>query len=83
MSLEIDAIMEIARFFTSQPSPEQIVAFHASPEVADRLYALIALEKAGAIAEKGRRELDSYEAIEHIIIHTKAEARRKLQQQAS
>jgi len=83
MSLETQAVLEIARFFASQPTPEQIIEFHASPETADRLYALIAAEREGAISEDERRELDSYEAIEHIIIHTKAEARRKLRQQAS
>jgi hypothetical protein len=83
MSLESQAMLEIARFFASQPTPEQIMEFHASTDVNDRLAMLIASEKAGTINPDERRELDSYEAIEHIIIHTKAEARRKMRQQAS
>ena len=83
MPIESQAVMEIARFIASQPTPEQILAFHASQEVADRAYALLAAERAGTLTEEERRELDSYEAIEHIIIHAKAEASRKLQQQAS
>ncbi len=83
MPIASQAIMEIARFITSQPTPEQILAFHASPEVAERAYSLIAAERAGTITEEERRELDSYEAIEHIIIQAKAEASKKLRQQAS
>lgn len=83
MSIESQAVMEIARLIASQPSPEQIIDFHASSEMAARAYALIAAERAGTISVDERRELDSYEAIEHIVIHAKAEARRKLQQQAS
>ena len=41
MPIESDAVMQIARFFASQPTPEQILAYHASPEVADCAYALI------------------------------------------
>ncbi len=83
MLLESQAVMEIARFIPSQPSPEEILAFHASPEVAERAYELIAAERVGTITEEEQHELDSYEAIEHIMIHAKAEASKKLQQQAS
>lgn len=83
MPIESQAMMEIARFFASQPTPEQILAFHASPEVNERIRTLITAEKAGTITPEERRELDGHEAIEHIIIHTKAEASRKLRQQAS
>lgn len=78
MAIATLAVMEIARFIASQPSPEQILAFHASPEVAERTYALIEAERNGALTEEGRHELDSYEAIEHIMIQAKAEAKRKL-----
>ena len=83
LSLESLAILEMARFFASRPTQEQILAFHASKEVADRLYELIAIEKTGMINEEERRELDSYESVEHIIIRTKAEALRRMRAQAS
>ncbi len=83
MPVESQAVIEIDRFIASQPTPEQILAFHASEAVADRAYALIAAERSGAITQEERRELDSYEAIEHIIIQAKAEASKKLQQQVS
>jgi len=82
LTLESQAILEIAQFFASRPTLEQIGAFHASPERAERLYSLIAEEKAGTATEEQRRELDSYEAIEHIIIRTKSEARKRMRQQA-
>ena len=83
MSLESQAVMEIARFFANRPTPEQIMEFHASDEINDRLNMLIESEKAGTISQDEKQELDSYETIEHIIIHTKAETRRKMKQQAS
>jgi len=83
MPIESQAVIEIARFITSQPTPEQILMFHASQAVAERAYTLIASERSGTITEEERRELNSYEAIEHIIIQAKAEASKKLQQQVS
>lgn len=83
MEVTTQAMREIARFFVSQPSPEQIIAFHAShasPEVTAHLYALLAAEREERITDEERRELDSYETIEHIIICMKAEAWRRLRQ---
>ncbi len=80
MEVTTQAMREIARFFVSQPSPEQIIAFHASPEVTAHLYALLAAERKERITDEERRELDSYETIEHIIICMKAEACRRLRQ---
>ena len=81
--MENQAILEIARFIASQPSPEEIIAFTASDEVNQRAYALIAAERDGTITHEERHELDSYEAIQHIMIQAKAEALAKRQQQAS
>jgi hypothetical protein len=81
LTLEAQAILEIAQFFASQPTLEQIIGFHASPELAERLHVLIAAEKAGTATDEDRRELDRYEVIEHIIIRTKGQASKKLKQQ--
>ena len=78
---ETDAEREVARFFTSQPSPEAIVAFHPSPEVAARMYALIETERDGQLSEDERHELDTYMNVEHMIRLFKAEARRRLSRQ--
>ena len=77
------AVLEIARFIANHPTPEEVINFTASDEVNERAYALIAAERTGIITADERRELDSYEAIQHIVIQAKAEAYKKLRQQAS
>jgi hypothetical protein len=83
MSLEYEAMQEIAQLFFSHPTPEQIIAFHASPTLSQHLYALIAAEKAGTISADDRRQLDKFEAIEHLVIHLKAQALQQLRKRAS
>ncbi len=83
MSIESLASVEVARFIASRPSPEQVIAFQPSSEVVERAYELIEIERARALTEDERRELDSYLTIQHIMILAKAEAHRQLQQQAS
>lgn len=78
MAPEIPAELEVARFLGSGPSPEAIIAFHASPEVADRMYALIDQERAGQITEVEQRELEGFMYLEHLMRLVKAEAHRKL-----
>lgn len=41
MLLKAQAATEAARFLAYRPTPEQIIAFHPSPEVAARAYELI------------------------------------------
>ena len=51
MLLKTQAATEIARFLAHHPTPEQIVAFHPSAEVAERAYELIQVEREGALTE--------------------------------
>jgi hypothetical protein len=44
--------------FLDRSNPEQIIAYHPSPETSERAYALIAAECAGTIIEAERAELD-------------------------
>jgi len=83
LTLEAKAISEVGQFFASQPSLEQIIAFHASPELTERVYTLIAAEKTGTATDEERRELDKIDAIQHIIIRTKGEALKKLKQKTA
>jgi hypothetical protein len=55
MTLKTQAAAEIAQFFTHHPTPELIVAFHPSSEVAERAYELIQTEREGALTEADRR----------------------------
>jgi len=83
MAIEPPAALEIVRFLASGPTPEQIVAFHPSPTASERAYALIDAERAGTITEEEQAELDSSVYLEHMMRLIKAEARKRLTQQAS
>jgi hypothetical protein len=81
--LKTQAATEIARFLAHHPTPEQIVAFHPSAEVAERAYELIQVEREGALTEEERQELESYVVIEYLMELVKLEAQRQLRPQAS
>jgi hypothetical protein len=83
VSLQSDVFQEMAAFFANGPSPDEIVAFQASQNLTDRFYALLEEGKRRKLSEEEERDLDSVEVMQHFILHTKAEARRKLRQQAS
>ena len=83
MLLKTQAATEIARFLANHPTPEQIVAFHPSPEVAERAYELIHTERDRSLTEEERQELESYLVIEYLMELVKLEAHRQMRQQAS
>ena len=83
MLLKTQAALEIARFLAQHPTPEQLIAFHPSADVAERAYALIANERIGTLTDDERKELDSYVVIEDLMELVKLEAHRQLRQQAS
>ena len=83
MMLKTQAATELARFLAHHPTPEQIVAFHPSSEVAERAYELIQTEREGTLAEEERQELESYLVIEYLMEQIKLESHRQLRQQAS
>jgi hypothetical protein len=74
MPLKTQAATEIARFLAHHPTPEQIVAFHPSTEVAERAYKLIHAERDGTLTEEERQELESYLVIEYLMELVKLEA---------
>ena len=77
------AALEIAHFFMSQPTPEQITAFHPSEAASDRFYELIDAERERPLTLDEAQELESYVAVEYLVGIVKAEAFRKLAQKAS
>lgn len=83
MPTETQVEMEVARFLASGPSPEEIIAFRASPAIAERMYDLIDRERTGQISKDEQNELDTYVYVEHLMRLVKAEAHRKLSQQVS
>ena len=82
MLLKTQAATEVAQFLAHHPTPEQIVAFHPSVEVAERAYELIQVEREGALTEEERQELESYVVIEYLMELVKLEAQRQLRPQA-
>ena len=80
MLLKTQAATEIAQFLANHPTPEQIVAFHPSSEVAERAYGLIHIEGEGSLTKDERKELESYVVIEYLMELVKLEAQRQLRQ---
>ena len=74
MLLKTQAATEIARFLAHHPTPEQIVAFHPSAEVAERAYELIRTEREGVLTADERQELEGYVVIEYLMELVKLEA---------
>lgn len=74
---------EVTIFLLSRPSAEQIIDFHPSPEVADRMYTLIDAERSGTLDADEYQELETFVYIEHLMRLLKAEAHLQLRQQAS
>ncbi len=83
MLLKTQAATEIAHFLAHHPTPEQIVTFHPSSEVAERAYELIQTERDRSLSEEEHQELESYMVIEYLMELVKLEARRQLRPQAS
>ncbi len=54
MLLKTQAATEVAQFLAHHPTPEHIVAFHPSAEVAERAYELIQTERDGVLTEEER-----------------------------
>ncbi|MCO6452672.1 MAG: hypothetical protein J5I90_17960 [Caldilineales bacterium] len=64
---------EVIRFLSQNPSPDELLAFHASERAQERLRRLLALNEAGMLSELEQLELDELQQIEHIIIMLKAQ----------
>ncbi|NJN92111.1 MAG: hypothetical protein HC878_18260, partial [Leptolyngbyaceae cyanobacterium SL_5_14] len=55
------AYLEVLDFLTTQPSPQDILAFKVSPQAQERLSILLSKNKENALTEAETRELDAYE----------------------
>lgn len=76
-------VLEVAQLIASGPTSEQIIAFHPSEEAVDRAYQLLENKRAGTLTKDEQNEIETYLAIEHLMVMAKAEARKKLQRQVS
>jgi hypothetical protein len=64
---------EVLEFLAQAPTPEEVLAYHASERAQSRLQRLLALNAAGLLGEEEQQELDELQQIEHIIIMLKAQ----------
>lgn len=72
---------EVLEFLARGPTPEEVLAYHASERAQSRLQRLLALNAAGLLSEAEHQELDELQQIEHIIIMLKAQLARPAQQE--
>jgi hypothetical protein len=64
---------EVIEFLSQEPTPQDVLAYHASERGQARLQRLLALNNAGMLGEDEQQELDELQRIEHIIIMLKAQ----------
>jgi hypothetical protein len=64
---------EVLEFLAQGPTPDEVLAYHASARAQQRLQRLLALNVAGLLDEDEQQELDELQQIEHIIIMLKAQ----------
>ncbi len=62
---------EVIRFLSGNPTPREVLAYHASEQAQARLRRLLALNAAGLLAKVEECELDELQKIEHILVMLK------------
>ncbi|HXU31421.1 MAG TPA: hypothetical protein VN851_12655 [Thermoanaerobaculia bacterium] len=65
---------EVIQFLSGDPSPKEILAYHASERTQERTRRLLALNQAGLLSVEEQRKLDELEKIEHLVRLLKAQA---------
>lgn len=78
-TLAAAAAAEAIQFFSTNPSPQQMLNYHVSERAQLRLRRLLALNSAGVLGKTGQLELDELQQLEHAIIMLKAEIAKQLQ----
>ncbi|HLY30594.1 MAG TPA: hypothetical protein VKQ36_06175 [Ktedonobacterales bacterium] len=81
--LIMQAEYEVARFLASSPTAEEIARYHLSAPLAARYYDLVDAEREGKLDPAELLELEAFMGIEHFMRLIKAEAQKRLNQQAS
>lgn len=64
---------EIIDFLMGNPTPDQVMGYHASNRSQERLQRLFTLNSVGLLGEAEQAELNELEQLEHIIIMLKAQ----------
>ncbi len=79
LDLQQSIFIEIADFITSQPTLEDIIAYHISPSQQERIDDLLDRNREGTLSSDERQEMETYLIISHVMSLAKAKARFKLQ----
>ena len=74
---------EVLDFLVSAPTPEQIIAFHASDSAQDRLRTLLDINRSGTLTTEQKAELDEMNRVNHFFILVKARAMKILRDRSS
>ena len=74
---------EVLDFLVSAPTPEQIIAFHASDDAQNRLRTLLDINRNGTLTAEGKAELDEMNRINHFFTLIKARAMKVLKDRES
>jgi len=73
---------EVIQFLSRNPSPKELLDYHASKSAQSRLQRLLTLNQAGMLSESEQLELDELQCLEHTIIMLKARIANQLQKEA-
>ena len=80
-TLATETATETIQFLLTNPSPQEVLNYHASERAQQRLQRWLALNEAGLLGETEQLELDELQRIEHTLIMLKAHLARQLQQE--
>ena len=72
---------EVYQFLVSTPTPQELIAFHASEAVQTRVRELLEANKGNRLTSDEQAELDEYERVNHFVTILKAYARQQLEGQ--
>ena len=70
---------EVLTFLLSSPTPQEIIAFHASDAAQERLRYLLEANRQGTLTDAERAELDEASQLNHFVMLLKAKAHQTLQ----
>ena len=62
-----NAYDEVLDFLTSEPTPEQIIAFRPSQATHERIHLLLEANRNGTLTTEEQAELDEFEQIENLM----------------
>ncbi|MBI4672882.1 MAG: hypothetical protein HY741_14605 [Chloroflexi bacterium] len=71
-------VAEVIEFLSKGPTPTQVTEYTVSERAQQRLQRLLALNQAGLLSTEEQAELDESEALDHLLILLKTQAREQL-----